>query len=263
MLSRARFILSVPILRETFRAHLESDFCAENLDFVEACEQARKVISKGIGQGRSSVAPSRKSVDVPRRGSKQDLDDKVVYPTDKVAEIYSTFVADSAARQVNLIDGNRRAFAAALKAAQDANLANTPAEAIDKACAEIIRLMETDSVPRYKDKIKSRGTWLADQVWKAEGLGDRSMSRSKFRAWAEKNPGIFSFLEDLQLALRNAENRQKYMSALRVQRWWRGRKARPLLAAVVQQVRRNTNDVEGKKVVVALADDDEQPEPNL
>jgi len=125
---------------------------------------------------------------------------------------------------------------------------------IDRSVGEIIRLLETDSMPRYKEKIRKQGTWFADHVWKDEKLGNSSMTPAQFRTWAEKNPGAFSFLEDLQLALRNAENRQKSMATVRLQRWWRSILSKDMdLASVVEKVRRHT-DMAQDLVVVPLSE---------
>jgi len=100
------------------------------------------------------------------------------------------------------------------------------------------------------------GTWFADHVWSDEGLDKGSMTRAQFRTWAEKNPGVFSFLDDLRNALRNAENRQKFLAALRIQRWYRFLKSESTkLQSVVNKVRRETAKAHQAPLVVVPLDD--------
>ena len=61
--------------------------------------------------------------------------------------------------------------------------------------------MERDNFQRFKRHITSRCDF-ADRAWRESNLKpDERMPLKKFRAWAKANPGIFSFLDELQIEL--------------------------------------------------------------
>lgn len=63
------------------------------------------------------------------------------------------------------------------------------------------------------------------------------MNAKQFRAWANKNPNIFNFIDELQVALRRAELRQKVQSVMKIQRAVRSMIGadKPDLTVVVQE----------------------------
>lgn len=240
MMNKAKFVLGAPFLREAFRKHLESEHATENLDFYEDWEKSRKVVktSRRLSARISDAAANAN----PRRTSALSLDtvepEKAVLLLKDARRMFNDFVSASAARQVNLADANRKRVEAVMaenKALQDED--EMDSAAFDYCGAELLNLMETDSMGRFKDKIRTNETWLADQVWASEGITSDAMSKMQFRKWASNNPEMFTFLKELQATLRKALYRQKVAAALKIQRAYRA-KVRARLVQVVSDATR-------------------------
>lgn len=222
LMSKAKFVLSVPVFRKFFREHLEAEHCVESLDFVEAYEKVRKVIT-----------PATFSND-PRRGSMvtEVTSEEAVLTIQSAKDLYAHFIYEGAPDQVNLSDVNRRRVEDQLHE----NSTKTPNAIIDSgpydACVtELINLMETDSMARFKEKLRTNQTRISDAVWEDEHILGDLMSKSQFKKWAEKNPSTFAFLGEIQATLKKALYRQKIKSAIVIQRAYRAR-----LRAKLQQL---------------------------
>ena len=90
----------------------------------------------------------------------------------------------------------------------------------------------THTLLGFKEKIKST---IATRVWEMEEMGeDDHMDKAKFRSWANKHPGLFSFLEELRDTLQTAVMRQKVVAARKIQRAYRRHKGTVYILGIVK-----------------------------
>jgi len=98
--------------------------------------------------------------------------------------------------------------------------------------------METDSMARFKEKIRNDKLWISTEVWSSQHLKDDIMTKSQFRKWAKGNPEMFSFLSELQATLKKALHRQMIASAIIIQRRYRSRLRERLQQVVLDAVKK-------------------------
>jgi Ca2+-binding EF-hand superfamily protein len=209
LMVKASFLLAVPSLRKAFRAHLQAEACSELLDFFEAVETTR--ISADGGRRRSSLL-SENGMLIQTEGkiSVKDL-----------TQIATEYIEVNAPRQVNLSENNRETILNDIKDATNVN-GFISSKSIDRAIQEVITLLETDAMPRFQRKVRDHKIPFVDEIWKEQKIAaNKQMNKKQFREWAKSNPGVFSFLEDLQRVLHKAEVKQKIVSATRIQRAFR------------------------------------------
>ena len=252
LMVRTSFLLAVPALRKAFRAHLEAERCTESLDFIEAVERAREEADPALAAARAAMNNSSRRGGKATRSSMASMqgdedgdvgggaaddgagDAATALNTSKPLDILTStaktildeYVLESGASQVNLSAKNRTAVQKAVAKAVEDNAERVSSESIDRAVAEILNLLETDSMPRFQTKLRKDPRFLADQIWKEEKLSGQAMNRSQFRRWAKRNPGVFSFLDEFNRVLRRAEYKQRIAAAVRIQRAFRLFKAK-------------------------------------
>lgn len=222
MMNKARFVLAVDFLREAFRKHLESEVTVENLDFFEALERVRIDVEDDDVEPLKSPKNTRNPSILQLGSTKPDEEVKDgIIPVQAAREIYEKFIAESGEFQVNLSDANRKGVEELLASIAESQT-HVSSKAFDNCVIEILHLMESDPLQRFKEKLRHNKSWLGDQVWKQEGIKPNvSISKKQFMKWAKKNPGVFDFLQELRITLGKAENRQKLLAVYRIQRAFR------------------------------------------
>jgi hypothetical protein len=233
MMNKAKFVLGIPVLRAAFRKHLEADYCVENLDFYEALEKCRDVTKQATFARRDSGLGEEVTPEV------------AVIPVAEAKKIFEQFVREGAPTQVNLSYSNRRRVEEAISnLSEDAKTMDSAP--FDQCIAELLNMIETDSMSRFKEKIRQDGLWLSDQVWMSEKIKGPAMTKEVFKKWAKKNPNMFTFLVELQHTLRKALHRQKIRAAMVIQRAYRAR-LRAKLQNVITEVVAQAHSPHGQK----------------
>jgi Ca2+-binding EF-hand superfamily protein len=197
LMNKARFIFSLPWLREMFRKHMEIEHCVEILEFYEAIEKALEKTKQNSEVHEISLGDYR--------------------------AIYKQFISSDATKEVNLSSNNRIQVEDQLKSLElEPDDKVVECKCLDSCLNEIVSVMENDSMPRFKEKyLHEGGHLLAEQVWKDEKLSGDSMDKAQFRQWAEKNQGMFSFLEEIRRTLMKARERQRLLAVIAIQRAYR------------------------------------------
>ena len=213
LMNKAKFVLGIPVFRKIFRQHLEAEHCAESLDFYEEYQKARKVIT-----------PAKFVNDSRRFSLLEFIPEEAVLTIQDARDIYAKYIYEGAPNQVNLSAANRNRVEDVIKE----NKERTPSAIVDAgafdACVnELINLIETDSMGRFKEKLRHDKLWISQQVWDSEKIKGDVMTKAQFRKWAQKNPQMFSFLEELRFTLKKALHRQKLAAILSIQRAYRRR----------------------------------------
>ncbi|KAH9259697.1 hypothetical protein BASA81_002119 [Batrachochytrium salamandrivorans] len=232
LINKAKFVLAIGFLRQAFRECLLRNHCEENLDFYEAVEQ---LVVKPPTPALAKLAPRPSLLDFGNNKSK--------IPYADLKRVFDDFISDQSPRQVNVSSANRKQVDSAL-ALLHGSEPWVDAHIFDNCVAEIVGLLEADSLPRFKEEIRLT---LADKVWKEEDLQpDDHMDAARFRRFAEKHPGIFSFLEELREILLKAQQKQRELAASKIQKAFRAYKGNVYLIGIVK---RATAAVATKKVL--------------
>lgn len=249
LMAKASFVLSVPFLRKAFRNYLESNFCAESLDFYEAVESAsvRKVVPNEL----------RRISLILQEAVKGNFKESGSINVAKAEEIYKKFVSPTGEKPANVSSKNRTEFEKDLEKVKASNLTVMDTSKLDQCVDEVIGMVEQDSLPRFKDKVKADPSSFANVAFESAGLKvGNHMHQTDFRKWAALNPHAFDFLLDLQVTMRRAEYRQKILAAIRIQRFWRRKKnKRATVANVVRKAQQQASSPTSAVVVDSAADD--------
>lgn len=222
LISKAKFVLAIGFLRQAFRECLIRNHCEENLDFYEAVE--RLVVHPPTpALARSAPRPSLLDFG----------NNKAKIPHADLKRVFDDFITDQSPRQVNVSSANRKQVESALASLHGSESSLADAHMFDNCVAEIVGLLEADSLPRFKEEIRLT---LADRVWEEEELQpDEHMDAARFRRFAENHPGMFSFLEELRGILLKAQQKQRVLAASKIQKAFRAYKGNVHFVGLVKR----------------------------
>ena len=157
--------------RASLRRFLESEFAGELIRFLEA-------ISWFAPAGER---PSHMSADAAR-------------------ELFRTFVEVDAEHQVNVSSGERERLRKAIM--ENADERGVPMSVLCDAAREVVAMIESGPLLRFKSAVKGHLSYFADPAWTEMGLSEKDgMTPELFRKWTALSPTLFSFFDDLEAAV--------------------------------------------------------------
>lgn len=121
-------------------------------------------------------------------------------PIEKAKELNARYIELSSPNSINISSTMREKIIQQVDAASSRGQIRINADVYEESLDEIIRLLESDVIPRFRDKIRSAPyTKITLEVWDHYKLqASENLNLEQFQQWSDDNPGVFDFLDEIE-----------------------------------------------------------------